>query len=310
MKHLMDHLEKNGQAPWGTALVVGAGPGADLPVLRRLAFRRLILAEAHPRLAEDLHQRITPEAEEEIRHVAITPTPMGQATLHVLNNPQHSGIHAPRALLEQAPNLRVTHTLTVPAQSLAEIIQELQLDAEEPNLLVLDAPGAGVELLRSTPAHLLHAFSWVLLHGAAMDGLYENDIALSAAPPILHDLGFDLVQDDPEVIFPASAALLQRNAARIAVLERETHIASLQTELASAKADAERAAQDLHIRIETLQADTARLNTEHQTRIDALTQDRDQQAKTVAEQKAKLDALTQERDTLRTQAEEHKTQAG
>ncbi len=340
--NFLEHLAGQEQGPSDVAFVVGAGQGADLPALRRLAFDRLILAEAHPRLAEDLQQRINPEAGEDVWPLAITPHPGEQVVLNVLNNTSHSSLKTLRGLLDHAPNLRVTTTVTVPARSLAQSIELLHLDAEKPNLLILDAPGLGLELMQSVPAHLLHLFSWIILHGGAIAHLHEDEGSLPDAADTLQNMGFDHVQDDPEAIYPHAAALLRRNDTRVAILERDARIMALQAELASTKSEADRVAMNFHARTETIQAEASRLNAERQTKIDALTQERDQQAKTVAEQKAqlekitqdrdnqrkqaeeqkaqaektateqkaRLDALTQERDTLRTQAEEHKTLAG
>src|SRR3546814_16531060 len=58
MRPLIQQLVDQGPGEQATVLVVGAGDGADLPLLRRLGASRLILSEAHPGPAEVLSRRI------------------------------------------------------------------------------------------------------------------------------------------------------------------------------------------------------------------------------------------------------------
>src|SRR3546814_19096688 len=81
MRPLIQQLVDQGPGEQATVLVVGAGDGADLPLLRRLGASRLILAEAHPGQAEVLSRRIDPAHGEEVWSLAITAKPMEQAPL-------------------------------------------------------------------------------------------------------------------------------------------------------------------------------------------------------------------------------------
>src|SRR3546814_7016256 len=55
MRTLLKQLVEDGSDKWGVALVVGAGTGAKLPLLRQLGAKHLLLAEAHPRQRSEEH---------------------------------------------------------------------------------------------------------------------------------------------------------------------------------------------------------------------------------------------------------------
>src|SRR3546814_5860752 len=82
MRPLIQQLVDQGPGEQATVLVVGAGDGADLPLLRRLGASRLILAEAHPGQAEVLSRRIDPAQGEEVWSLAITAKPMQRSEEH------------------------------------------------------------------------------------------------------------------------------------------------------------------------------------------------------------------------------------
>src|SRR3546814_11063660 len=87
MRPLIQRLVDQGPGEQATVLVVGAGDGADLPLLRRLGASRLILAEAHPGQAEVLARRTDPAQGPEVWLLAITAKPMVPAALRLLHNP-------------------------------------------------------------------------------------------------------------------------------------------------------------------------------------------------------------------------------
>src|SRR3546814_866185 len=174
MRSLIQQLADQGSIGNATIFVVGAGAGADLPVLRRLAASRLVLAEAHAGQVEMLSRRIDPSRGEEVWPLAITPAESERASLHVISNPGFSSLEPPAGLFGHFPNLHEVRQESVPARSLREAMDGLALDAGGGHVLVLDAPGQAFELLHAAPLEMLHAFKHVIVR-CSVEPLYEGD---------------------------------------------------------------------------------------------------------------------------------------
>lgn len=206
----------------GTVLVVGAGQGADLASLRRLGARRLVLVEADPRLADMLVQRIDAGRGEEVLSLAVTAGADRQADLHLVSLSRHSSLLAPEGLFDYFPNLQVTEVRQVPARSLTDLVQGLDLDDAANHLLVLDVPGLAGSLLRDTLAEELQRFQAIVARDGA-EPLYAGEVPLADALASPGRIGFDLVAEDAEAIFPHRAVRLSRNEAVCRAQVREHH---------------------------------------------------------------------------------------
>src|SRR3546814_14344108 len=87
MRTLLKQLVEDGSDKWGVALVVGAGTGAKLPLLRQLGAKHLLLAEAHPRQAATLVGRTEPPQCDHILALAAAVGPAERCAIHFFNNP-------------------------------------------------------------------------------------------------------------------------------------------------------------------------------------------------------------------------------
>jgi len=321
MNTLLNHIRQHTTGPLGTTVVIGAGNGSALANWRELGSARLVLAEAHPRQAEELARRIRSDLGEELLAVAITPADQQTAALHALNNPAYSSLQAPHGLLDCYPNLRIEAPLQTPATSLTSLLQQQTLNADNDHLLLLSAPGQAFELLHSAPHDLLQAFRWLLV-STNSEPLYENEREPAALAALLGKAGFDLAAEDPDAIYPQASLLFERNgnAVRTLRLEREvatqrnrlteatqqaaTREAELQTQLSkqsAALAEQTHVATERQAQLDQLTQEKAELTTARDALANdktALTQARDEQAKLATQRQAQLDQLSKEKAEL------------
>ena len=291
-----------------TALVVGAGQGTDLALLRRLGAERLILVEADPHQADLLSQRIDPTRGEQAWALAVTPQERSDATLRVVNQPQHSSLFVPQGLTDYFRNLAIVREITVPARSLADIVASLDLDAAGHHVLVLDAPGQAAILAQGTPSALLQRFHALVVRGSAQP-LYDGDVVLDDLVGTLAARGFDRVMDDAEAIFPHQAVLLVRNdlaCGALALQERVRALEQAAEEQAGREAQHQaqvrtltgerdvlaREAAALGSQLEAAKAEAAAATgreAEHRALVQTLTRERDDQTRAAADLKARLE---------------------
>jgi len=323
MNTLLSHIRQHTTGPLGTTLVIGAGNGSALANWRELGSTRLVMAEAHPRQAEELARRIRSDLGEELLAVAITPTDQPTAALHALNNPAYSSLQPPRGLLDCYPNLRIEAPLQTPAISLTSLFQQQTLNADGDHLLLLSAPGQAFELLHSAPHNLLQTFRWLLV-STNSEPLYENEREPAALTALLREAGFDLAAEDPDALYPQASLLFERNPNAVRTLRLEREVATLRNRLTEATQQAATREAELQTQLSeqsSALAEQTRLATERQVQLDqltqekaeltaardalakdktALTQARDEQAKLATERQAQLDQLTQEKAELAT----------
>ena len=321
MNSLLQHIRQNTQTPTGLTLVIGAGNGASLPALRRLGSSRLVLAEAHPRQAEELARRARTDLGEEVWHQAITATAQGNVSLHVLNNPNYNSLKSPSGLLTYFPNLRAISILEAPSRTLTESITALSPAEGDDNLLILDAPGQALELLQATSPTALQSFAWIIIKGA-VETLYSEDSTATESAFWLQKLGFDPVSEDQEALYPHTALLLVRNPTRVETYRLDTEIRQLYEQLDQCQRAHVHEAEDYQQKLDQLGQHTdeqTRQLSERQKQLDTLTSEktelitvrdalsqdkvaltsaRDQQTKLAAERQTQLDALTSEKTAL------------
>lgn len=229
MRALIQQLAERSPDERATILMVGAGNGAELPLLRQLGAGRLVLAEAHPGLADALARRIDPALGEEVWPQAVTAEAAETATLYIVNNPGYSSLRPPSGLCEDFPNLRETRQTGVPARSLAKAIESLALDAGAQHLLILDAPGQAFDLLSATPHGVLQSFATIIVR-CGVKPLYADDKRMEDVLVALGSIGFDAGAEDPEAIYPHAAVLLSRNDDRVERMRLEAMVGKLRAE--------------------------------------------------------------------------------
>lgn len=303
MKLMIQRLAHEMQGAPGTVFVVGAGTGAELPLWRELTCPRLVLAEAHPKQAEELARRIHPARNEEVWAQAIVANPATHATLQILNNPLYSSLQSPNELTRHYPNLRVTDQVKVAARSLGESIESLTLDAASAHLLVIDAPGQAWNLLSTTPVRLLQLFACIVVR-CGLTPLYAGDRGRSDITGLLENAGFDVELDDPDAIHPRATVLLKRNDIRVKVSRLEAQLRKREDEYATkVKLGAERDARLQQITQE--RDEQATLISRHKAELDEANKTLTEQQKAIADQQEMVQTLTAERDTQTKLAAEH-----
>ena len=272
--------------PGATVLVVGGGAGADLAHWRALQPQRLVVCEPQPALADELQRKLRADAGETLVRGAVAPTE-GPLTLQLLNNPRESGVQPPTGLLAHQPRLQVQATLAVPAQTLWQTAEALQLSADAPHLLVLDAPGQASAILQPSLA-ALQRFEWLVLRTGA-EPLYAGDAPCTDLLAMLQAAAYDWVADEPDTLPPHRELLLRRNPQRLQALQTQAALAQAREALQQQQADiAELAA--VNAGLEATLADWApaieRLEARNQT-----------QAQQLAECQAEAAELTQAQQT-------------
>jgi hypothetical protein len=293
MNNLLRRIREHSTDGLHSAIIIGAGNGSQLSDWRQLGCGHLLLAEAHPRQAEELGRRLRHEQGERLLALALTADEQPMATLQPLNNLAYSSLNAAIGLFEHYPNLRSGEALQVPARSLGQLLAEQALDEQQPHLLLIAAPGQAMQLLQGTPAGVLQAFTWLLIE-CSSEPLYQCDASASEISAWLQGLGYDLVSDDPDAIYPQSKMLFKRNPSVLESLRLSSEVAELRSQrVHAAQASRQQIAamqQQLQQRDATLVEQT-RLTNERQTQIDML-------AKENAELTAALDALGKEKISL------------
>jgi DNA repair exonuclease SbcCD ATPase subunit len=235
MRELFEKIAAASDRAPGTTLVVGAGNGAELPLLRGLGSRRLVLAEAHPQVAAELAARAHAAEGEEVWSLAISPAAAEQVDLRVVSNLRYSSLREPDQLFTHAPNLRQAASVRVPARSLTDAILSAVTDRAANNVLILDAPGLGVELLDSAETELIRRFEWLIVHASAIPDLYRDEPIHQRATERLAEIGFDRVAEDGDALYPEVVTLYRRSEHRIEVTTQAALIASLRQELDQAR---------------------------------------------------------------------------
>lgn len=279
MKKLLRHIHEHSADGLDTSLIVGAGTGSLLGDWRQLGSRKLLLAEAHPRLAEELGRRLRHDQGEHLLAVAVTGDEQPVATLQALNNLAYSSLNQAVDLFSYYPNLRRDEALQVPARSLEAIVAEQGLDGRQPHALLIAAPGQALQLLQATPAAALHTFSWVIIE-CSSEPLYQDDASDSEIIAWMDGIGFELVTDNPDAIFPQSQLLFERNATRLVQHRLHSEVAQLRSQSSSAAQNSQQQLQELEQQLQ--QRDAALLE------LTGLANEQKQQLDELASENARL----------------------
>ncbi|QFG28870.1 hypothetical protein F6476_06445 [Pseudomonas umsongensis] len=321
MNKLLQHIHEHSLDSLHSGLIVGAGNGSQLPDWRQLGCRHLLLAEAHPSQAEELGRRLRQEQGELLLALAVTADEQPMATLQPLNNLAYSSLNTAIDLFAHYPNLRSGEALQVPARSLGQLLAEQDLDEQQPHLLLIAAPGQAMQLLQGTPAAVLQAFTWLLIE-CSSEPLYQGDAGASEISTWLQGLGYDLVSDDPDAIYPQSQLLFKRNPSAVERLRLSREVAELRSQQVHAAQSSQKQIAALQQQLQQCDAtlvEHTRLANERQAQIDALAKEhaeltaahdalgkdkialgvaRDEQAKLASERQTKIDALSKEKSDL------------
>ncbi|HGY2296621.1 TPA: hypothetical protein ACNV18_000599 [Pseudomonas putida] len=234
MDSLLRHIHEDGICKVHATIVVGAGSGNQLADLRNFDCEKLVLAEAHPRQAEELGRRLRQGHGEHLLALAVTANDQAVASLKKYNNIAFSSLSDSAGLLEYYPNLRQEETFEVPAKSLEKVLSECDLDRHNNNLLLLSAPGQAGHLIKGTPANELQIFTWLLIECNA-EPLYEGEANSQEVINYLTGLGFEQVCSDNQALYPQIRMLFKRNPLAVERLSLLADMVALQSELQKSK---------------------------------------------------------------------------
>jgi FkbM family methyltransferase len=121
-------------------LHIGAGTGAELADYLATDATRIVLVEPNPVLADSLRRRTAGEARVLVQELAITERPEHNQWVEY-NLPDANSLAAPSALRQVFPGLRVVSKIPVATQTIAELINTLDITGDN-NQLIIQAPGA------------------------------------------------------------------------------------------------------------------------------------------------------------------------
>lgn len=298
MRHSIQKLAETGKA-FGTVLVAGAGRGGHLDVLRALRAQRTVLVEPVPTLA----RAIQPRPGEEVWTMALTSEQVGETTLHLVSQAQHSSLKQPTALLDYFQRLKPSGEVAVAAQALSDAIDQLALDASVAHLLVLDVPGMVGDLVASVDDSGLGRFSDVLLRGPE-EALYDGEVPLAVAIARLQRAGFEQVLDDPGEIYPYRAVLMARAGEvaaageQICAEELSARLESVQREYSDFQARADEARGALAYEREAISRTLAETELHCQRQREEL----EQRASRIADLEREVHRLRDEKHRLESEA--------
>ncbi|WP_438280340.1 hypothetical protein [Pseudomonas alabamensis] len=293
MNKLLRHIREHSADGLQFGLIVGAGTGTQLGAWRQLGCRRLLLAEAHPRSAEELNHRLCHEQGERLLAVAVTSDEQPTATLYTLNNLAYSSLGKAVDLLTYYPNIRSDETVQVPARSLETVLTEQTLDEQQSHALVIAAPGQALQLLQSTSTPLLQAFTWVMIE-CSSEPLYQGDSNDSTITGWMGELGFDLVSENPDAIFPHVQLLFKRDPNRVTHHRLVNELLQLRSRLSLSEQTSQRQIEQLEQQLrehEEALRDAKKLVSEQNLRIEKLVSENTSLLATCEELEAKQSEL-------------------
>ncbi len=272
MKALLQHIQHSSLSQIDVIIYVGTGNTELLPILRRFNAKRLVMCEPNPAHADALERELDPARGESVLPYALVSDDAPSTDLHILNNTRYNSTASPLGILDFRPNLKVEHTISVPAKQIASVIETLDPSAENTNLLILNAVGCNAELLSAIPSNLLCRFEWLLVTGMQVTDCFVGDKSITAITDFLQqEQRFDLAVSDDEAIHPNAAALFHRHPLALRLLETEAQVGNLQQALQDTSKIAERRHQQLQGANAERDALT-KLAAEHAAQIASLTQ--------------------------------------
>ncbi|MAD52461.1 hypothetical protein [Idiomarina sp. UBA3162] len=147
----------------------------------------------------------------------------GEKTWYSYNYDGFSGIKRSKSLNNLFPGLRLTETLSVKTDSLANFLNGLELSNEENNLLVIDLPGQALELLESIWKEEHSILFSKLALTVTKDRVFEHGDTLIEVKNWLEEMGYHTRNepyDDPD--FPMIYYSLDKHSlAQINELKKE-----------------------------------------------------------------------------------------
>ena len=253
-------------------LHLGGCRGVEKDLIEQLQPRRVYLVEPDPVVLTQLLDDARGLDGARVLPVAVT-AQAGEVTLNRFNNPQVNSVRTPTAGLQKLfPGLRQIGWSTVQGLSAADLVNRLELGAEDDNWLIVDMPGVEADILLSL-AHegLLQRFSRIFLR-VGRDGLYEGAGCPGEILMFLDGLGYRPQGrlDDADPDWPRYHLFLNKDALECQRLKQTIH--QLEDQLRTLEAHAEEQDKDLAValRLQALrEADLQELQERYAVTLDA-----------------------------------------
>ena len=275
--------------PLGTILMLGSGGETLLGSLPLAATTRVVRAEPDPRRARMLQRQHVSDSSITILPVAVAET-AGPAKLRRFNLSHATSFRAPTGLTSLFPGLCETGQAEVETQTVAAVVQEIDLDREADNVLILGLAGEELAVIgQLADLGLLQRFAHVIVPLPSLP-LYEGSGDGREIRTRLEEVGFRVESrdmSDPDLAFAhlsidrvQVALTTERDGLREELERTQSEIARLQDAVSAAETERDRLreAQDTsNAEIERLKSLRAQI---------AVARDAAQEARTEAEQKA------------------------
>lgn len=245
--------------PPGALVYIGAGAAQDLDQYLNLGLKRAILIEPNPDRVQALEELLGDTSHVDILQVAIGAR-TGRGTLHLYNQMDAASLRKPRF----SSGLQIIGEIAVDIYQIDNLLSQLDLDANESNLLIIDTPGVEHVLMRDMKANgQIDLFEHIVLR-TAPPSTYKGVPDLGTVLQILDETRFRLVDLDEDED-QATQVLLTRDAypaqthRRLSEQRAQLRAATVQFEELEAKLDK---SQRLYA---ALQADLEALRKDYKT---------------------------------------------
>ncbi|KGM89144.1 hypothetical protein rosmuc_00628 [Roseovarius mucosus DSM 17069] len=300
--------------PLGTILMLGSGGETLLGSLPLAATTRVVRAEPDPRRARILQRQHVSDSSVTILPVAVAET-AGPARLRRFNLSHATSFRAPTGLASLFPGLCETGQAEVETQTVAAVVQEVDLDREADNVLILGLAGEELAVIEKlADLGLLQRFAHVIVPLPSLP-LYEGSGDGREIRTRLEEVGFRVESrdmSDPDLAFAhlridrvQVALTTERDGLREELERTQSEIARLQDAVSAAETERDRlreAQGTSNAEIERLKSLRAQIAAARDAAQEARTE-AEQKAATQAEEIARLQdavsAAEAERDRLR-----------
>lgn len=225
--------------PLGTVLMLGSGGETLLGSLPLAATTRVIRAEPDPRRARMLQRQHVSDSSVTILPVAVAET-AGPARLRRFNLSHATSFRAPTGLASLFPGLCETGQAEVETQTVAAVVQEVDLDREADNVLILGLAGEELAVIgQLADLGLLQRFTHVIVPLPRLP-LYEGSGDGREIRTRLEEAGFRVESrdmSDPDLAFAhlridrvQVALTTERNGLREELKRTQSEIERLKSE--------------------------------------------------------------------------------
>jgi septal ring factor EnvC (AmiA/AmiB activator) len=309
--------------PLGTVLMLGSGGETLLGSLPLAATTRVIRAEPDPRRARMLQRQHVSDSSVTILPVAVAET-AGPARLRRFNLSHATSFRAPTGLASLFPGLCETGQAEVETQTVAAVVQEVDLDREADNVLILGLAGEELAVIgQLADLGLLQRFAHVIVPLPSLP-LYEGSGDGREIRTRLEEAGFRVESrdmSDPDLAFAhlridrvQVALTTERNGLREELNKTQSEIERLKSErdgAASARdavkqkaaSQAEEIAR-LQEAVSTAESERDRLREAQDTSNAEIERLKSLRAQIAAARDVAQEARTEAEQTAATQAEE------